>query len=331
MQRRVRGTVIAAAIVVTAVIVGSVLVHSEVGRSTAVTTPATVTSVPVTTAPGDTVMNGVTTSQLSAFRAAAPGTTVTVATVQVGSLIRQYLVIAPAAPPGPLPVVVVLSGSDASVVTEAGRDELVPLVQQSKAIVVYPSSYTADLTWNAVTDSCCQNAGARQIPDVAFITALAPVLKATYASTALDLIGFSNGGKLAYTLTCQSPNLFDAVAIVAAVPLQQCTGPPVPILIALGSADDREPRETAISTMSATIQLENAVAYWRQRDKCTSTAATTAITIATRTTWSDCAAGSQVQQVLWAGVGHVWPRSNDSGGASASAATLTWSFLSSAG
>ena len=331
MQRTVRRTATAAAIAVVAVLVGSVVAQSGADRRTVATPPAAVTSVSVTTGPGDPIMNGVTTTQLTAFRATTPGTTVTVAALKVGALTRQYLVIAPATTSGPLPVVVVLSGSDASVVTEAGRDELVPLAQQGKAIVVYPSTYTADLTWNAVTDGCCQNAGARQIPDAAFITALAPVLKATYDSTSLDLIGFSNGGKLAYTLTCQSPKLFNAVAVVAAVPLSECTGPPIPMLIALGSADDREPRETAISTVSATIQLENAVAYWRQRNQCTSVAATNFVTVATRTTWTDCAAGSQVQQVLWDGVGHVWPRSNDSGGASASAATLTWAFLSSAG
>jgi poly(3-hydroxybutyrate) depolymerase len=330
MQRTVRRTAIVGAALVIAAVASSVALHSRSERSTAVTTPAVVTSVSTTSVAGATVMNGVTAADLTAFRATAPGTTMTVAQLEVGALTRQYLVIAPITRSGPLPVLVVLSGSDASVVTEAGRDQLVALAQQGQAVVVYPSSYTADLTWNAVTDGCCQNAGARQIPDAAFVAALVPVLKTSYGTSTADLIGFSNGGKLGYTLTCQSPRLFAAVAIVAAVPLTQCAGPPVPILIALGSADDREPRETAISAVSATIQLENAVAYWRQRDGCTSTAATSAIGVATLTTWSGCSNRSQVQQVLWAGVGHVWPRSNDIG-APASAATLTWAFLSKAG
>ncbi len=276
--------------------------------------------------PNTDTINGVSAAQLAAFTAASAGATVTTEQLMVGSLRRQYLVIAPATSAGPIPVIVVLAGSDASVVTEAERDQLVPLAQSGKAILVYPSSATTDLTWNVGAAGCCQQAGAEQVPDAAFITQLTGLLKSRYSSD-VDLVGFSNGGKLAYTLTCTSPSQFNAVAVVAAVPLTQCGGDPLPMLIAIGSDDDREPLVTAVSKLSATAQLQNAAAAWRQRDGCASTSTTAVATNATITTWASCAAHSQVVQVLYSGIAHVWPRSNDIGGAPSAAATLIWAFL----
>ena len=289
------------------------------GSSQAVAAPAAASSNPP--------MNRVTATSLAAFRAASPGAIVTTAQVAVGPLSRSYLVIAPATAHGPLPVLVVLSGSDEDVVSEAIRDQFVPLAQDGQAILVYPSPYTIDLTWNAETDTCCQLAGSQDIPDASFITHLVPVLKAELRVSQVDLIGFSNGGKLAFTLACQNPALFGAVAVVAAVPLNDCSAPGVPVLIALGSLDDREPLADARSPESATVQLQDAIAYWRQRDGCTITSSALTVGVATITRWAECAGSTRVTQVLWSGVEHIWPRTNDVG-VDAAAVTLVWSFLS---
>jgi poly(3-hydroxybutyrate) depolymerase len=324
MRWTARRGFLAVAAALAAAIVTSALLHVVSGGNAPVPPPAAMTS----SSALDDPVNGVTDAQLAAFRAASPKANVTTAQLTVGTLTRQYLVIAPAAAHAALPLIITLAGSDASVVTEAERDQLVPLAQQGQAILVYPSSYTADLTWNAVTDGCCEQAGASKIDDSAFLTQLVPAMKAAYAPTAVDLVGFSNGGKLANTLMCSSPQLFNAVAVVAAVPLTSCSGSAVAMLVAIGSSDPREPLVTAVSPLSATTQLQNAAAYWRQRDGCSAASSTQTIGVATAVTWSDCSAGTQVVQVLYDGIGHVWPRSNDVGGPSA-AATLIWSFLSS--
>lgn len=301
----------------------SVAKSDSAARATAPTsTPAAV---------GDVAVNSVTPAALAALRAAAPGATVITKDLVVGSLTREYVVIEPSAKHGALPMIMVLHGSAESVVAEAERDELVPLVQQGQAILVYPSSATPDLTWNAASAAhpCCQLAGSENVPDAQFITALVPVVKAAYSPSHVDLVGFSNGGKLAYTLTCTQARLFDAVAVVSAVPLDQCSSTALPIFIAIGSLDTREPLDTHVSPLSATVQLENAVQYWRQRDGCTNSSLTTTIGVATQTTWTDCSGSVGVTQVLYANTQHIWPRSNDVGVA-ASAATLIWNFLSGA-
>jgi polyhydroxybutyrate depolymerase len=271
-------------------------------------------------------LTGVSATDLATFRASSAGADVTIGSIVVGRLTRSYLVIAPAAAPGRLPVLVVLHGSDASAVTEALRDELVTLAQQDQAIIVYPSSYTDDLTWNVDFASCCQAAGSQNIADAAFIQLLVPSLRAAYAPTAIDLVGFSNGGKLAFDLTCKDSSLFDAVAVVSALPLQACTGPPVSMLIAIGTADTREPLEDAVSPLSATVQLEDAVAAWRTRDGCDVTASSAQIGVVTQTTSTSCASATKVSEVSYEGIGHIWPRSNDVG-PTASAATVIWAFF----
>ena len=75
-----------------------------------------------------------------------PGTVVSASSVSIQGLNRGYLVIAPSDPSPGLPVIVVLGGVSASPTQEAARDELIPVVQSGKAILVYPGAYRAPTT-----------------------------------------------------------------------------------------------------------------------------------------------------------------------------------------
>ena len=83
--------------------------------------------------------------------------TTTTYSMQVGDMTRSWDVIAPTAPlPKSAPIIVVLSGVDASTNTEISRDNFVPYVNADKFELVYPVSYRE--SWNA--GGCCSYAAA---------------------------------------------------------------------------------------------------------------------------------------------------------------------------
>jgi polyhydroxybutyrate depolymerase len=293
--------------------------------TTTATTTAAVGGVPDVTGAG--TPNGTVT--LAAIRQANPGTVVTAAALPSRGLNRGYLVVAPAHVLGPLPVLLVLHGSSASATQELQRDEFGPLAQQGKAILVYPAGYGE--FWNVQADGCCGAAASKGVDDVEFVAQVLQAVRATYQVGSVDLVGFSNGGKLADLLMCRQPQLFSAVAVVAAVPLTSCSGPPASMLIAIGSADGSLPLETAPAAVPAAVPaqslLDSAVATWRARDGCTADVTSDTIGTATLSHWTSCAAGTQVTELAYAGLGHNWP-DGPLVGVTESAATFIWAFFS---
>jgi polyhydroxybutyrate depolymerase len=268
-----------------------------------------VISVPATSAPG--------------------GIRTTTTSLSVGGVARTFVVLAPTAQTSPLPVIVVLQGSNAAVSSEITRDEFTPLVRTDEAILVYPAGYGE--SWNVAADNCCGPAAARGVDDVAFIADVVARLRVTQSMQAdhIYLVGFSNGGKLAYQVMCTEPQLFDAFAVVAATPLSTCRAtvqPPRSVLIAVGAEDPELP----ISSLAvpAAQALAGATATWRERDGCSASAATaTTIGSATISTWSSCAGRTRVQAVQYVRLPHLWPTSSLVGSA-ASGASLIWKFFS---
>ena len=99
-----------------------------------------------------------------------PSTTTTYS-MKVGSLTRQYEVIAPTKTLAKsAPIIVVLSGAAATTSDEITRDQIVPYVNADEAEVVYPVAIKE--SWNAI--GCCDGAAAENINDVGFIKALVP-------------------------------------------------------------------------------------------------------------------------------------------------------------
>ncbi len=259
---------------------------------------------------------------------AQPGVVSRTDTLTVDGVRRSYLLVTPAAQAAPLPILVVLHGNNEPPAAELQRDELEPLVAAGKAILLYPAGY--HLSWNAGADNCCGKAGTSQTDDLAFLAQLTTRATAMLSVQpgAVYLVGFSNGGKLAYQVMCREPQLFDAFAVVAATPLEACAAQPQPprsVLIAVGGDDPELP--ISGHAVPATQALDAAATVWRQRDGCSAASTGTTIGSATMTTWSQCADQTQVRTVRYAGLGHAWPRSNTVG-ATASGATLIWQFLS---
>ena len=83
--------------------------------------------------------------------------------------------------------------------------------------MVYPVAIKE--SWNAI--GCCDGAAKANVNDVGFIEALVPKLDPGHARP-IYVVGYSDGGRLAYRLACTDPTLFDGMAAVKADPMPGC-------------------------------------------------------------------------------------------------------------
>ena len=130
----------------------------------------------------------------------------TVSTIQVGNMTRSYTVLTPAKKTlsASAPIIMVLSGINSTQEQEIGRDQLTSYATAGEAEVVYPLAYRE--SWNAI--GCCSWAAQKVVNDVGFIEALVKKIDPGNERP-IYLMGYSNGGRLAYTLACKDPLLFD--------------------------------------------------------------------------------------------------------------------------
>lgn len=225
----------------------------------------------------------------------------------------------------PVPAIVVLSGAYASLGKEEARDGLIPYAGAGKAIVVYPEDVHE--SWNA--GACCGPAWAQDVDDADFIRLLVTTVQRRADVASVSLVGYSNGGKLAYEVVCTHPDLVDAFAVVAASPTAPCpAGPPVPLLV-LGGTNDPIQAYSATSKQHVKHGFPEAplvaeVAKWVRRDVCARRAEALVVGALSLKTWGSCAGGTAVQLASYLGEGHRWP---PGGGGTPSAAATIWSFI----
>jgi len=90
------------------------------------------------------------------------------------------------------------------------------------ATVVYPQGLGARSSWNA--GGCCGSAARSGIDDVAYVSRLIGSLRERGAQRFV-LVGYSNGGMLAYRVACERPDLVHEVAVVnATITVPRCEG-----------------------------------------------------------------------------------------------------------
>lgn len=245
-------------------------------------------------------------------------------TVTVDGVARTYRAIVPAQPTGKLPLLIVLHGrgqTDPAVLRMTG---FVELAQQQQAVLVLPDG--EQRSWNA-GHGCCGFAGAHQAPDVPFVAATVAdaVHRWPVDPERVYLVGYSNGGKLAYSAVCAHPRLFAAVATYGAVPLSPCPAgtPAVSVMLAAGTADQVLPLHGKPGGHPPLPSVAQVVSWLRTQDGCPALAQTSQSGGAIVQRWAGCAGGTDVESVVYPGRGHAWP----SGGSPATA-TLMWTFLS---
>jgi polyhydroxybutyrate depolymerase len=243
--------------------------------------------------------------------------------MQVGDLTRLYEEITPVAQlPKSAPIIVVLAGISAPIPNEVARDYLVPYANADKAELVYPAGYRE--SWNA--GGCCGYAYYDNVDDVAFLTALAAKIDPGHARP-LYLVGYSNGGRMAYRMACSAPGVYDAYAVVKADPQPGCVVSKPTTILQVASKDDNavpyEPGDDAKETPAATVQI----ARLRSAGACaTAPVDTDQSGWLTYTEWG-CSDDTRVGFAVYAAGVHAFPPPEPYEPA---AAAVIWSFFENA-
>jgi poly(3-hydroxybutyrate) depolymerase/peptidoglycan/LPS O-acetylase OafA/YrhL len=228
-------------------------------------------------------------------------------TMQVGSMTRSYTVFTPAkkALPAAAPIIIVLSGLNSEQDQEIARDELRPYVSAGQAELVYPLAYRE--SWNAI--GCCSWAGWAKVNDTGFIEALAKRLDPGNARP-IYLMGYSNGARLAYTIACTDPLLFDGIAAVKGDPMQWCDISVPQKILQVASTDDTDvpytTGEKGNFRESPDALVQNATL--RYADQCSAKSETSSLGNMTLTRWPDCLDGSSVTFAVYTAGVHSYPR-----------------------
>jgi polyhydroxybutyrate depolymerase len=247
----------------------------------------------------------------------------TVSTIQVGDLTRSYTVLTPAkkALPAAAPIIVALSGLNSTQDQEIGRDGLTPYAIAGDAEVVYPLAYRE--SWNAI--GCCSWAAQAAVNDVGFIQALVKRVDPGHERP-VYLMGYSNGGRLAYTLACQDPLLFDGTAVVKADPMPWCDISVPQKILQVASTDDTDVAwytgEKGNFRETPAAQVQNT--DLRYADQCAAKTVSSHQGNMTLTTWPDCLDGTSVSFAVYTAGVHSYPRPPAS---FPSAAEVIWAWI----
>lgn len=277
------------------------------------------------------------TAPLSATLAASaappvpPGTVGSVVDVSAGGLVRSYQLIRPARPAAArLPAIVFLHGVNIDIGQEEVRDGLLPMVAAGQVVLAYPVGY--DQSWNA--GRCCGAAELHDLDDESFVAAVAQRVGADPGVNAdrVSLVGYSNGGKMAYRIACDRPDLFESVTVVLALPMTACPpGSPV-TLLQIATRDDPEipfaPSDGPVTANGVLLTpVTSEMAAWRERDGCASASETHAVGELRTERWGQCQAGTQVELATYASGGHYWPAGD---AATPPAGQVVWDFVNEA-
>jgi polyhydroxybutyrate depolymerase len=246
--------------------------------------------------------------------------------IQHGGLTRTYVVHVPPSYnlASPAALVVLLHGG-ANNADLAGNEPAYRLEAKSNRegfVAVFPSGTGKPASWNA--GDCCGTARAQNVDDVGFIR---QVVTNVFRQMSIDrarifAAGISDGGSMALRLACEVPDLWRAVAAVAATDRTRNCNPATPVsVLQIHAKDDPQ---SAADTMSKWSQLDGCTAQPRHvldqgGSYCES--------------YSYCRAKSEVQLCVTETGGQLWPGGQAAKGAAPpsqafSATELIWDFFS---
>jgi polyhydroxybutyrate depolymerase len=209
-----------------------------------------------------------------------------------------------------MPVLVVLPGRT---LTPAAIERITGfLALVGGAVVVYPAGY--DQSWNA--GYCCGGAHRAGVNDVAFLRSVVRAVVATQPGTSphdVYLVGYSNGGRMAYRMACADPGAFAGVAAVEAVAVSPCAGrEAVPLIEVASTGDpllavnaDAPPRHIAGHAEETVAAL---LAHWRRLEGCRGGAAHAVLGAVTTAEWRSCRGGGRIELARYRGGSHAWPQ-----------------------
>ncbi len=234
-------------------------------------------------------------------------------TIVSSGLKREYLLYVPTSydPTTPTPLVISMHGGGLWGAAQKEVSQWNKVAESQGLIVVYPSGRGGDgpRAWQMGSSATIKD-------DVRFIAALIDTLSASYnidpASIYAD--GLSNGGGMAFVLSCSLSDRIAAVGMVASAQLLSwdwCTDRrAVPMIAFHGTADRSTPYHGGKTWVSARRfpAIPTWAAHWARRNRCTPNPVDSVVAAdVTRRTFTNCADDADVVLYTIREGGHTWP------------------------
>ncbi len=226
---------------------------------------------------------------------------------------REFVLHVPPSYDGSTPTPLVISMHGAGGWGAAQRDisQWNRVADREGFVVVYPSGAAGagPRIWEVIE-------GPGLMRDVAFIADLIDTLQAAYNIDAARIYanGLSNGGGMAFVLSCTMSDRIAAVGMVAAaqtLPWEWCSDDrPVPMIAFHGTADSQVPYQGGTHWMHRARwpDVSGWVAKWARRNRCAPDATEAAVAADVgRREYTGCENGAAVVLYTIHGGGHTWP------------------------
>jgi polyhydroxybutyrate depolymerase len=224
---------------------------------------------------------------------------------------RRYLVHVPPSydRAKPMPLVISMHGAAAWPRQQANLSRWSRLADAQGFIVVYPAGTGFPQIWHVFRDAGLER-------DVQFISGMIDTLERTYNidSTRIYVNGISNGGGMAFVLSCTLSNRIAAIGLVGAaetLPWSWCKDQrPMPMIAFHGTADPIIPYKGGRSPVALETfpDVQSWVSSWAKRNRCEPTAGDSSVAPdVTRREYAGCADSANVVLYTIRGGGHTWP------------------------
>lgn len=224
-------------------------------------------------------------------------------------LVVQSDQLAAAKDPSPVPLVVALHGyqSDAEVMAK------ITALAAEAGLKNFVAAFGVglDKSWNA--EICCGASAASDTDDVAYLRTMILTVEDQYPvdRSKVFLLGYSNGGMMAYRMLCESPELVTSFVSVAGTNTSGCRAPtPRPFLQMSGDDDPIVPiagsKTPTAPGVGPTPSVLGSVAGLAEDFDCPK-AVRQVVGPVTEQRWAPCREGVQVVFDIVKGAGHGWP------------------------
>ena len=209
----------------------------------------------------------------------------------------------------PTPLVISMHGAGLWGAAQREVSQWNRVADEHGLIVVYPSGSGRIPVWQAAT-------GSGDPRDVRFISDLIDTLQAAFNidATRIYADGLSNGGGMAFVLSCTLSDRIAAVGLVGSaqlLPWDSCKDPrPVPMIAFHGTADEFTPYRGGKTFVAPRTfpSIPAWTANWARRNRCAPTPIDSAVAPDIgRRSYRGCADGADVVLYTVQGGGHTWP------------------------
>jgi polyhydroxybutyrate depolymerase len=232
---------------------------------------------------------------------------------------REYLLYVPKSYDSAIPTPLVISMHAAALwpATQMETSQWNETADEHGFIVVYPSGRTLRGGGSGVRPKVWHSGPESTAEDVRFISELLNRLEATYNidPTRIYANGFSNGGRMAFVLSCSLSHRIAAVGTVAAAqdqPWSSCADTlPIPMISFHGTADPLvlyEGRGPSWLSPRPFPSVRDWTANWARRNRCGPHPIESVVAVdVTRREYTDCAGDAAVVLYTVLEGGHTWP------------------------